>query len=85
MVRIIEGQGFCLASTHRPMPRNGLVAAWFQGLSVIRMDPVSVCHQVSIIGLSSPVARWNHSQASGLIGSPAQDAEVRDHTWACLP
>src|SRR5665647_3905312 len=57
-------------------PKNGRVAE--PGLSlvapgsgVIRMPPVSVCHQVSTIGQrSSPTTWWYHSQASGLIGSP---------------
>ena len=57
-------------------PKNGRVAE--PGLSlvapgsgVIRMPPVSVCHQVSTIGQRpSPTTRWYHSQASGLIGSP---------------
>ena len=63
-----------LSTTSASMPRNGLVAEpGFKGTvgrGVIRIDPVSVCHQVSMIGLSPPAARWNHSQASGLIGSP---------------
>src|SRR5262245_17290680 len=63
-----------LSTTSASIPRNGLVAEpGFKGTvgkGVIRMEPVSVCHQVSMIGLSPPVTRWNHSQASGLIGSP---------------
>ncbi len=33
--------------------------------------PVSVCHQVSMMGQRSfPITRWYQRQASGLIGSP---------------
>ena len=33
--------------------------------------PVSVCHQVSMIGqFSLPITRWYQRHASGLIGSP---------------
>ena len=63
-----------LSTTSASMPKNGLVAdpgfSGTHGSGVIRIEPVSVCHQVSMIGLSPPAARWNHSQASGLIGSP---------------
>jgi hypothetical protein len=57
-------------------PKNGNVAEpGFSGVApgsgVIRMPPVSVCHQVSTIGQRpSPTTRWYHCQASGLIGSP---------------
>ena len=57
-------------------PKKGRVAepglsAVAPGSGVIRMPPVSVCHQVSTIGQrSSPTTRWYQSQASGLIGSP---------------
>ena len=64
-------------------PKNGLVAE--PGLSlvapgsgVIRMPPVSVCHQVSTIGQRlSPTTRWYQSQASGLIGSPTEPSRRR--------
>ena len=33
--------------------------------------PVSVCHQVSMMGsFLPPTTRWNQCQASGLMGSP---------------
>ena len=57
-------------------PGSGRVAepgfsAVAPGSGLIRMPPVSVCHQVSTIGQRcSPTTRWYHSQASGLIGSP---------------
>src|SRR4029078_4052921 len=59
-------------------PKTGRVAE--PGLSlvapgngVIRMPPVSVCHQVSTIGQrSSPTTRWYHYHASGLMGSPPE-------------
>src|SRR5689334_16557995 len=64
----------CRSTTSASIPKNGLVAEpGFKGTlgrGVMRIAPVSVCHHVSIIGLSPPAARWNHSQASGLIGSP---------------
>ena len=56
------------------MPKNGRVAEpgfnGIEGRGVTRIIPVSVCHHVSMIGHVPPVTRWNHSQASGLIGSP---------------
>src|SRR5579884_4316559 len=68
--RLLPSRSTTSAST----PRNGRVAdpglSGTQGRGVTRIMPVSVCHQVSMIGLSPPVARWNHSHASGLIGSP---------------
>ena len=59
-------------------PKNGRVAepglrAVAPGSGVIRLPPVSVCHQVSTIGQrSSPTTRWYQIQASGLIGSPTE-------------
>ena len=41
------------------------------GKEEINMPPVSVCHQVSIIGhFSFPIVLKYHLQTSGLIGSP---------------
>src|SRR5271155_1682788 len=65
-------------------PKNGRVAE--PGLSlvapgsgVMRMPPVSVCHQVSTIGQqSSPTTRRYHSHASGLIGSPTDPRRRKD-------
>ena len=65
-------------------PKNGSVAepgfcAIAPGSGVMRMPPVSVCHQVSTIGQrSSPTTRWYHSQASGLIGSPTVPSSRSD-------
>ncbi len=48
------------------------------GSGAIRMEPVSVCHQVSTIGQrSAPITRWYHIQASGLIGSPTEPSSRR--------
>ncbi len=66
------------STTSGRIPKNGRVAepgfsAVTPGSGVIRMPPVSVCHQVSTIGQRrSPTTRWYHSQASGLIGSPTE-------------
>ena len=65
-------------------PKKGFVAepgfcAIAPGSGVIRMPPVSVCHQVSTIGQRpSPTTRWYHSQASGLIGSPTEPRRRSD-------
>ncbi len=41
------------------------------GKVVRRMEPVSVCHQVSTMGQRPPpMTRWYQTQASGLMGSP---------------
>ena len=43
------------------------------GSGVMRIWPVSVCHQVSTMGqCSRPMLRWYHSHASGLMGSPTE-------------
>ena len=48
------------------------------GSGVIRMPPVSVCHQVSTIGsFFLPTFLWYHIQASGLIGSPTEPSSRR--------
>ncbi len=48
------------------------------GSGVMRMPPVSVCHQVSTMGQRpSPTTRWYHSHASGLIGSPTEPSSRR--------
>src|SRR5712692_10181638 len=74
---VLGGRGFPWRSTtSASIPRNGLAAdpglSLVQGRGVTRIAPVSVCHQVSMIGSLPPVTRWNHSQASGLIGSPTE-------------
>src|SRR3954454_17832390 len=55
------------------------------GSGVIRMCPVSVCHQVSMIGaLPAPTCLRYHSQTSGLIGSPTLPRIlIDDRAWAC--
>ncbi|OPX61422.1 MAG: hypothetical protein A4E29_00820 [Methanomassiliicoccales archaeon PtaB.Bin134] len=49
------------------------------GSGVIRIEPVSVCHQVSMMGhFSLPTYLWYHIQASGLMGSPTEASTLRD-------
>ena len=44
-----------------------------KGRGVIICIPVSVCHQVSIIGhLWFPIFLWYQTHASGFIGSPTE-------------
>ena len=68
--RLLPARSTTSAST----PRKGRVAdpglSGTQGSGVTKIMPVSVCHQVSMMGFVPPVTRWYHSQASGLIGSP---------------
>ncbi len=60
------------------MAEPGLVAR-APGSGVIRMHPVSVCHQVSTMGQRSPpMTVWYHIQASGLIGSPTEPSSLSD-------
>src|SRR5436190_22745080 len=65
-------------------PKNGRVhepglVAVMPGSGVIRIEPVSVCHQVSTIGQRSwPITRWYHIQACGLIGSPTEPRSRKD-------
>ena len=48
------------------------------GSGVIMCAPVSVCHQVSMIGQRPPpMCSWYQSQASGLIGSPTEPSTRR--------
>ena len=55
------------------------------GSGLIRMPPVSVCHQVSTIGQRpSPTTRWYQSQASGLIGSPTVPSRRMDLREVCF-
>ena len=42
------------------------------GVGEIMIAPVSVCHQVSMIGSVPPVTLRYHIHASGLIGSPTE-------------
>jgi len=49
------------------------------GNGVMGICPVSVCHQVSTIGVrSAPMCSRYHSQASGLIGSPTDPSRRSD-------
>src|SRR5512143_3450612 len=65
-------------------PGNGFVAepglaVIAPGSPVIRIPPVSVCHQVYTIGIFSlPIFLWYHIQASGLIGSPTVPRTLMD-------
>ena len=65
------------------MPGNGFVAepgfvGTRPGSGVIRIAPVSVCHQVSTIGQRSPPMLWWYQiHASGLIGSPTRAEEAQ--------
>ena len=71
------------------MPGNGNVAepglvVVTPGSGVIRIWPVSVCHQVSTTGARSPpMCSRYHIQASGLIGSPT-DPSTRSVDRSCL-
>src|SRR5579863_4486994 len=48
------------------------------GIGLIIMAPVSVCHQVSMMGQRScPITLRYHIQASGLIGSPTLPSRRR--------
>ena len=66
------------------MAEPGL-AVVIPGSGVIRMPPVSVCHQVSTIGQRSPPMCFQyHTQASGLIGSPTVPRSFSDErSCAC--
>ena len=71
------------------MPGSGAMAepgfaAVTPGSGEIIADPVSVCHQVSTIGvLLAPNASRYQRQASGLIGSPTEPSSRRlDRSWA---
>ena len=71
------------------MPGNGKVAlpglvVVTPGSGVIRIMPVSVCHQVSTIGQRLwPMFCWYQSHASGLIGSPT-DPSTRSELRSCF-
>src|SRR5436190_21547460 len=64
------------STTAGRIPKKGKVALpGFVGIApgkgVIRIDPVSVCHQESTIGQRPPpMFLWYHIHTSGLIGSP---------------
>ena len=54
------------------------------GNGVISGCPVSVCHQVSMIGhFWPPMCSWYHIHASGLMGSPTEPRSLRLlRSWA---
>src|SRR3989442_5484835 len=55
------------------------------GSGVIRIIPVSVCHQVSTTGQRPPPMRaWYQIQASGLIGSPTVPRRRNDERLQAL-
>ena len=65
------------------MAEPGLVVVT-PGNGLIRMLPVSVCHQVSTIGARPPpMCSRYQSQASGFIGSPT-DPRTRNERRSCL-
>ena len=74
----------CGSSSTGWTPKNGLVAepglvGMAPGRGVIRMPPVSVCHQVSTIGQRPwPTTSSYQFQASGLIGSPTEPRMRKD-------
>ena len=78
------------STTAASMPGSGLVAepglvSVTPGSGLIRMCPVSVCHQVSTIGQRSPpITLWYQSHAFGLIGSPT-DPSRRSDERSCAP
>src|SRR6187431_1163295 len=60
------------------------LTAWTPGNVVIRIEPVSVCHQVSTMGQRAPpIFLWNQRQASGLMGSPTVPSKRKDDR-SCL-
>src|SRR3989304_5473095 len=76
------GSGFpSLSTMHGSTPGNGLAAEpgfnFMHGKGVTSIMPVSVCHQVSIIGSLLPVTLRYHNQASGFIGSPTEPSILR--------
>ena len=66
------------------MPGSGRIAepglaAVTPGSGLIMIAPVSVCHQVSTIGVRSPpMTRRYQIHASGLIGSPTEPSSRSD-------
>ena len=73
-------------------PKKGKVAepgfvGQAPGSGVIRIPPVSVCHQVSTMGhLSRPMNLSYHIQASGLIGSPTVPrSRSEERSLPCRP
>src|SRR5690606_19195672 len=81
-----RGTGFASSSrTSILNPGSGNVAEpgfnGVMGRGDTRNVPVSVCHQVSIIGsLPAPKVFLYHIQASGLMGSPTDPSSLRLET-----
>ena len=75
--------------TSARIPGNGLVAdpgivVVSPAKGVMRIDPVSVCHQVSTIGQRDlPIFVWYQIHASGFIGSPTVPSSLREER-SCL-
>jgi hypothetical protein len=76
------------STTSASMPGNGNVAepglsCVMPGSGVIRIAPVSVCHQVSTTGHCSPPMYFQYqTHASGLIGSPTDPSyRSEDRSW----
>src|SRR5215207_11690018 len=84
-----SGTGWpCSSTISASCPKKGRVPepglSGTVGVGVIMNMPVSVCHQVSMIGQRSlPMTRWYHFQASGLIGSPTEPSR-RSEERSCL-
>src|SRR5512138_3840160 len=84
-----SGTGFpCSSTISASWPKKGRVPepglSGVVGVGVIMNMPVSVCHQVSMMGhFSLPMTRWYHLQASGLIGSPTEPSK-RSEERSCL-
>ena len=73
----------CSSTISASWPKKGRVPlpgfSGTTGVGVIMNIPVSVCHQVSMMGQRSlPMTRWYHFQASGLIGSPTEPRRRSD-------
>src|SRR6516225_6204624 len=80
----------CLSTISATTPGNGRVAepglvGIAPGSGVIKIMPVSVCHQVSTIGQRLlPITSWYQIHASGLIGSPTVPSSRKlDRSWFC--
>src|SRR5882724_9353040 len=85
-----RGTAFPLSSTTSgTTPKKGRVAepglvGVAPGKGVINIPPVSVCHQVSIIGQRFlPIVSLYQIQASGLMGSPTVPSK-RSELRSCL-
>src|SRR5690349_19987838 len=66
-------------------PASGLVAkpcldGCAEGMGQLMVEPVSVCHQVSMMGQRSfPITQWYQSHAAGLMGSPTVPSKRMAH------